>query len=81
MQINFSTSLLEKLYFCDDRAIRKTGLPLYICDSHCELIDFLKKSEKLSDIWKFNGFNLEKYEDHRSMRLNDKWRVHIDFRK
>ncbi|MBQ7074389.1 hypothetical protein IJM86_05080 [bacterium] len=79
MKVKFTTPLLEGLYNEDEKAIKKSKLSKQVITLYLKKINALEEACSLSDLWKCNGNNLEKIGDHRSIRLNDKRRVEIDF--
>ena len=79
MEIKFSTSKLEALCQGDKKIEIKSWLHSEIIRAYRKAIYFLSSAESKLDIKGIWGYNLEKYKDHWSMRLNDKRRLEIDF--
>ena len=81
MQINFSTSRLELLYLGDEKEVLRAKLDFTILKSYRKAIFFLSNTVSFPAIWKVSGYNLEKIDDHWSIRLNDQRRLEIEFTK
>lgn len=81
MQINFSTSRLELLYLGDEKEVLRARLDFTILKAYRKAIFFLSNTVSFPEIWKVRGYNLEKIDDHWSIRLNDQRRLEIKFTK
>lgn len=81
MQINFSTSRLELLYLGDEKEVLRAKLDFTILKSYRKAIFFLSNTVSFPEIWKVRGYNLEKIDNHWSIRLNDQRRLEIEFTK
>jgi len=80
MQINFSTSRLELLYLGDKKEVLRAKLDFIILKAYRKAIFFLSNTVSFPEIWKVRGYNLEKIDDHWSIRLNDQRRLEIEFK-
>ncbi len=81
MQINFTTSTLEALYFWEKKEVLRAKLSLPILKKYRKAILDLYNATSFPEIWKIRSYNLEKVEDHWSMKLNDQRRLEIEFSK
>ena len=79
MEIKFSTSKLEAVYLWDEKEVIKSWLHPYVIKAYRKAIYFLSNATSMLDIREYRWYNLEKYKDHRSMRLNEKRRLEIEF--
>ncbi|MDO4713354.1 MAG: hypothetical protein Q4B28_01550 [bacterium] len=82
MQIKFSTSRLELLALGDRQEEIRAKLSLPILKKYRQVLVFISAPDTtFLSLWNKKSFNLEKIQDHWSIRLNDQRRLEIAFGK
>ena len=80
MKVRFKDKNLERLYLMSLDEIGKSIFSKSIIKNYQKRIDILKFANRLSDLYRFSGLNLEKlnnkkYQDCYSIRVNEQFRV------
>jgi plasmid maintenance system killer protein len=78
MEVIFKT---EELYLLYEGKQKKTKFSSNIIKQYVKKIRLIKDAENLSQLSLINSLNVEKFEEHYSLRLNDQYRLEFNFIK